>query len=78
MQENDNWSLLIALLSQQPNTEALSSLLTVLLTPEERGDIGSRLAIMQALVARTESQRQIAKRLGISITKVTRCSNYLT
>lgn len=77
MQDNDNWFLLTTLLSQQVDQASLNSLLQVLLTPEERDDIGSRLAIMRALLARKESQRQIAKRLSISITKVTRCSNYL-
>ncbi|MFK0572037.1 trp operon repressor [Endozoicomonas sp.] len=71
------WFQVIKLLHGQQDVEALHDVMRVLLTQEEREAIGSRLAIMRALLSGEESQREIARRLGVSITKVTRCSNYL-
>ena len=71
------WEEVINLLGRQPDSQALSSVLSLLLTAEESEAVGSRLAIMQALIAGQESQRDIAARLGVSIAKVTRGSNYL-
>ncbi|WP_299729904.1 trp operon repressor [uncultured Endozoicomonas sp.] len=71
------WLQVIKLLSDQQSADSLHEVMHVLLTREEREAIGSRLSIMRALVAGKESQREIAKRIGVSITKVTRCSNYL-
>lgn len=65
------------MLNSQQDAEALHNVMGVLLTQEEREAIGSRLAIMRALLAGEESQREIARRIGVSITKVTRGSNYL-
>ncbi len=71
------WFQVIKLLKGQQDVEALHEVMGVLLTQEEREAIGSRLGIMQALLSGEESQREIARRIGVSITKVTRCSNYL-
>lgn len=75
--ESEFWTQVLTLLEQQEDQGALRDVMNVLLTPEERESIGSRLAIMRALIAGEESQREIAARVEVSIAKVTRCSNYL-
>ena len=75
--KSECWVQVVDLLKNQQDAEALQALLSVLLTREEREAVGSRLAIMRALLAGNEPQREIARRLGVSIAKVTRCSNYL-
>ncbi len=75
--KSEYWVRVIRLLQSQQDVDALQALMGVLLTREERAAVGSRLAIMQALLAGHESQREIARRIGVSIAKVTRCSNYL-
>lgn len=47
----------------------------LILSKEEQADIVKRLAIMYALLDQNLSQREIAKKLGISITKITRGSH---
>ena len=74
---NELWQDVAALLNEQENNETLMEVLTILLTPEERCAIGSRLAIIKALMAGEESQRGIAARLGVSIATITRGSNML-
>ncbi len=71
------WEEVIALLENLKDRQAMLAVLSVLLTNEESHAIGLRLAIMRALIAEQESQREIATRLQTSIAKVTRCSNYL-
>ena len=75
--KTESWFQVIKLLKGQQDVDALHEVMGVLLTREEREAIGSRLAIMRALLSGEESQREIARRIGVSITKVTRCSNYL-
>lgn len=75
--KTESWFQVVKLLKGQQDVEALHEVMGVLLTREEREAIGSRLAIMRALLSGEESQREIARRIGVSITKVTRCSNYL-
>lgn len=75
--KTESWFQVIQLLKRQQDVETLHDVMSVLLTREEREAIGSRLAIMRALISGEESQREIAGRIGVSITKVTRCSNYL-
>ena len=71
------WNEAVNLLDSQKDSNALIEALTILLTPEERNAIGSRLAIIKALLAGNESQREIAARLGVSIATITRGSNML-
>ncbi|USE35139.1 trp operon repressor [Endozoicomonas sp. SCSIO W0465] len=75
--KTESWFQVIKLLKGQQDLEALYEVMRVLLTQEERDAIGSRLAIMRALLSGEESQREIAARIGVSIAKVTRGSNYL-
>ena len=70
------WNQVGGLLASQEDQDALG-LLTILLTPEERNAVGSRLAIIRALMAGEESQREMSARLGVSIATITRGSNML-
>ncbi|WP_263322129.1 trp operon repressor [Endozoicomonas sp. Mp262] len=72
-----SWKEFLELLERRQNAGDLENILNVLLTPEECEAIGNRLATLRALLAGNESQREIAARLGVSIAKVTRCSNNL-
>ncbi|WP_062268697.1 trp operon repressor [Endozoicomonas arenosclerae] len=72
-----SWSEVLDLIQSQPDRKALDRVMEVLLTPEEQEAVASRLAIMRALLNGEASQREIAARFGVSIAKVTRCSNYL-
>jgi TrpR family trp operon transcriptional repressor len=71
------WSKVVDLIQTQSDHETLNSVLGVLLTPEERDAVASRLAIMRALLNGGESQREISARFDVSIAKVSRCSNFL-
>ena len=71
------WNQVGDLLASQKDHDDLVELLTILLTPEERNAVGSRLAIIRALLAEDESQRDISARLGVSIATITRGSNML-
>ena len=70
------WNHVGELLASQDNQNA-QDLLNILLTPEERSAVGSRLAIIRALMAGEESQRDMSARLGVSIATITRGSNML-
>ena len=71
------WNQVGDLLASQKSHDELVEVLSILLTPEERNAIGSRLAIIRALLAGEESQREISARLGVSIATITRGSNML-
>ena len=71
------WKNFIELCVAENATEALSEMLDVLLTTEEKSDIAARCLIIKALLAANKTQREIAKELQVSIAKVTRGSNVL-
>ena len=48
-----------------------------LLTPEEYENIAKRMLILEALMKKELSQREIAKQYNVSIAKITRGSNEL-
>jgi TrpR family transcriptional regulator, trp operon repressor len=49
----------------------------ILLTPAEKEDIKNRIQILKGLLEDRLSQRELAEKLGVSISKVTRGSNAL-
>jgi TrpR family trp operon transcriptional repressor len=57
--------------------EELEQLFELFLTLEEKDDLAKRLLIVQALLEKEQSQRDIAKSLQVSIAKITRGSNQL-
>lgn len=54
----------------------LEKLLEDLITPAEIHDIDERIKIFKALL-KGDSQRKVAKKLGVSVTKVTRGAHVL-
>ena len=74
---NNQWSQLTELLHKQSHTRDLEKLLMILLAPEERDSIATRLSILKALLDGKQSQREVAAGLGVSIATITRGSNNL-
>jgi TrpR family transcriptional regulator, trp operon repressor len=73
-QKNDKE--LIKLLSEIASQEAMSQILSNLLTPQEREEIALRLQIFKGLIA-GESQRKLAKKLNVSLATISRGSREL-
>lgn len=57
--------------------KALDELLTFFLTQEEKTNIANRFLITNELLKNEKTQRDIAKKLKVSIAKITRGSNEL-
>lgn len=75
MQKNYD-SELLQLLCQIDNQSTMSDVLSNLLTPQEREELGVRLRVFRALLS-GKTQRAIANELGVSIATVTRGSREL-
>lgn len=83
--EFNRWQDVLALLAldekkSQLTAEQLNHLefvLSVLLTPDERDTVLSRMNIVFELLEGEKSQRQISQLLGVGIATVTRGSNQL-
>jgi TrpR family trp operon transcriptional repressor len=71
------WQALLEILLQAKDAPSLNQLLDLLLTAEERSDLTTRFLITKALLLKTQTQREIAKELNVSIAKITRGSNEL-
>lgn len=76
-QPSSGWDEFIALCLSAKKPDMLSAVLDVFLTPEERKDIATRCLIVKALLAKQQTQREMAKELQVSIAKITRGSNEL-
>lgn len=72
---NAGWRKLLTILSQLTDKKDIEELLTLLLTFDERQDLGKRVAIVQGLRSGNESQRDMSQHLQVSIAKITRGSN---
>lgn len=75
--EVDGWQGFIKLCREAKSEKELEEILWLLLTPEEREDIGTRFLIVRELVRGKKTQRKMAKDLGVSIAKITRGSNFI-
>ncbi len=75
--EEDGWRGFLELCSKAKSHKELEALFGLFLTATERSEIANRYLIVQELVRGKMSQREIAKRFGISIAKITRGSNSL-
>ncbi|MDR3172144.1 MAG: trp operon repressor [Treponema sp.] len=73
---NENIAELSRTLAAASDAELIESFLRCLLTPAETADIAARWALVKALEQKVP-QREIAKRLGISLCKITRGSREL-
>ncbi|HVV67855.1 MAG TPA: trp operon repressor [Gammaproteobacteria bacterium] len=71
------WQTFLDLCLGLENPKELSSLLDLLLTPEEKDNLAMRCLIVQALLQKRHTQREIAENLQVSIAKITRGSNEL-
>ncbi len=71
------WEQFIQLCAQLKTPKQFSDFFNLCLTRAEQEDIAVRYGIIQALLSGGKSQRDIAKRLGVSIAKITRGSNAL-
>jgi TrpR family transcriptional regulator, trp operon repressor len=71
------WRSFLELCLHMETTDRLEKLFDLFFTFEERKDLESRFLLVKALIKKNSSQREIAKDLGVSISKITRGSNAL-
>ncbi len=77
MTEGDGWRSFIELCSDFKKIEELKELFDLFFTLEEKEDMAKRFRILKALLDEKLTQREIAEKLGVSISKITRGSNAL-
>jgi TrpR family transcriptional regulator, trp operon repressor len=73
----EGWRAFIELCSHFERKEELSELFDLFFTLEEKEDLAKRFTILKALLEGNLTQREIAEKLGVSISKITRGSNAL-
>lgn len=73
----DNWQQFLELLQQAITDNCQHQLLQLLLTPDERLVLATRVKIIEELLKGQLSQRQLKDQLGVGIATITRGSNGL-
>lgn len=76
-QEIDGWRQFLTLCTEAKSPSDLNNLLNLFLTHEEKHDLATRFLIIEMLIQNEKPQREIAKDLQVSISKITRGSNAL-
>lgn len=75
--EYTDWQQIVDLVKHSVEQEQHDMLLTMLMTPDEREALISRVNIVRELLKGELSQRQISQMLGVGIATITRGSNEL-
>ncbi len=75
--DKDGWCNFLQILAQEQDTGKLEVFFLLLFTAEERESLASRIRIIEELLKGKITQREIAKKYGVSIAKITRGSNAL-
>lgn len=76
-QHQAGWDTFIDICLATKTPDRLSGVLDLFLTPEEKADIATRCLIIKDLLEQKHTQREMAKKLNVSIAKITRGSNEL-
>lgn len=71
------WQSFLELCLKLRTKEALEEFFRLLLTIDEQASFAKRILLLRELMIKQRPQREIAKTLGISLTKITRGSNAL-
>ncbi|UUM30112.1 trp operon repressor [Vibrio japonicus] len=75
--EYTEWQQILDLVKSSTESDQHEMLLTMLLSPDERESLISRVNIFRELLKGELSQRQISQLLGVGVATITRGSNEL-
>ncbi len=75
--EYTDWQQIVDLIKHSVEQDQHHTLLTMLLTPDEREALIARVNIVRELLKGEHSQRQISQMLGVGVATITRGSNEL-
>lgn len=71
------WNEFAALIGKAHTDDMLSQIMNCMFTEEEKQQLGKRVLLTRALLKSEMPQRDISRKLNISISKITRGSNML-